>query len=66
MDTGQKGYTSLGKGLHPYKRPSVLSETFESTTAEIEQHKSDVETGRGRGAEPLRGTKTAQAHDKGQ
>jgi hypothetical protein len=60
MGTAEKGYTSLGKGLKESTRASVMDTDFPSTTSEIEQNKRDVESGKGKGAEPLKGAKTAQ------
>jgi len=58
MGTAEKGYSSLGKGLRPSKKPEMAD--YPATTAQIEQEKAAVESGAGKGAEPLRGTKVAQ------
>jgi len=58
MGTAEQGYSRLGKGLNPYKMPPAPDAP--ATTEQIEQQKRDVETGRGKGAEPLKGTTTAK------
>ncbi len=52
MGTAEKGYTNLGKGLNPYKRPSGMSPDTSATSSQIESEKAAVESGRGKGGDP--------------